>query len=368
LRRSKETTGATHRIFAQRHNTRDRPAVHESLQALHPSTQSIMKKLIKIVGALLLLVVVAICGGIAYIKLALPNVGPAPDLKVEGTPQQIARGEYLANHVTLCMDCHSTRDWSRFSGPLLAGTLGQGGEMFDRAFGFPGTFVSRNITPAGVGTFTDGELYRTITTGETRDGTPLFNIMPYTNYGRMDPEDIKAIIAYVRTLAPIAHANTPHDPDFPVNILINTFPQKAAPQKRPDPGDTLAYGAYMTNAAGCIVCHTKQEKGRIVGQPFAGGFEFSLGNGYIVRSANITPDDTGIKALTKEAFLAKFKAFTNPAAVVPVDLSKGDAQTVMPWTQFAGMTDQDLSAIYDYLRTVAPVQNTVEKYTTPKPN
>lgn len=327
-----------------------------------------MKKFLKIIAALLLIVVLGIAGLAAYIKIALPNVGPAPDLKIETTPAMVARGAYLANNVTMCMDCHSTRDWKRFSGPLVAGTLGQGGEVFDRSFGFPGTFVSRNITPAGIGSFTDGELYRTITTGVTRDGSPLFNIMPYENYGRMDPEDIKAIIAYVRTLAPITHATPAHDPDFPVNILINTFPQKAAPQKRPDPGDTIAYGAYMVNAAACIVCHTKQEKGKIVGAPFAGGFEFDLGSGYIVRSANITPDDTGIKAFTKEAFIARFKAFGNPAAAVAVDTTKGDAQTVMPWTMYAGMTEQDLGAIYDYLRTVTPVHNPIERYTIPLAN
>jgi cytochrome c553 len=322
-----------------------------------------MKKFLKIAGILLLLVLIAIGGLVAYIKTALPNVGPSPDLKVESTPALVARGAYLANHVTMCMDCHSTRDWSRFSGPLTAGTLGQGGEIFDRSFGFPGTFVSRNITPAGIGAFTDGDIYRTITTGVTRDGSALFNIMPYENYGRMDPEDIKAIIAYVRTLAPIAHATPAHEPDFPVNILINTFPKKASPQKRPDPSDTLAYGAYMTNAAACIVCHTKQEKGQIVGLPFAGGFEFNLGGGNIVRSANITPDDTGIKALDKAAFIARFKAFSKPAAAIAVDMAKGEAQTVMPWTMYAGMTEQDLGAIYDYLRTAAPVQNKVELHT-----
>jgi len=324
-----------------------------------------IKKIVKVLGAVLLLLVLGVGGLVTYVKTALPNVGPAPDLTIEPTPEMIARGAYLANHVSLCMDCHSTRDWTRYSGPLTPGTLGQGGEVFDRAFGFPGTFISHNITPAGIGTFTDGEIYRTITTGVTRDGSPLFEIMPYSNYGKMDPEDIKAIIAYVRTLTPIEHTTPRHDPDFPVNILINTMPQKATPEKRPDPGDTLAYGNYMANAAGCIVCHTKQEKGKIVGQPFAGGFEFNLGNGYIVRSANITPDDTGIKVLTKEAFIARFKAFADPAAAVPVDISKGEPQTVMPWTMYASMTEQDLGAIYDYLRTVTPVPNVIERFTIP---
>lgn len=327
-----------------------------------------IKKVLKLIGALLLLVVIGASGLIAYVKLALPDVGPAPDLKVAATPALLERGAYLANHVSLCMDCHSTRDWSRFSGPLTPGTLGKGGEVFGPELGFPGTFVSRNITPAGIGSFTDGELYHTITTGVTRDGSALFNIMPYENYGRMDPEDIKAIIAYVRSLTPITHTVPAPAPDFPVNILINTMPQKAAPQKRPDPTDTLAHGAYMVNAAACIVCHTKQEKGKIVGQPYAGGFEFNLGGGYIVRSPNITPDDTGMKATTKADFIARFKAHANPAAATPVDMSKGEMQTVMPWTMYAGMTEQDLGAMYDYLRTLQPVHNVIERWTIPTAN
>ena len=36
--------------------------------------------------------------------------------------------------------------------------------------------------------------------------------------------------------------------------------------------------------------------------------------------------------------------------------------SVMPWTMYAGMTDEDLSAIYDYLSTVAPIRNAVERF------
>ena len=327
-----------------------------------------IKKLVRIIGALLLFLVVAVGGLVAYIKLALPDVGTAPDLKVEATPALLARGAYLANNVSLCMDCHSTRDWTRFSGPLVAGTLGQGGEVFGPDLGFPGTFVSRNITPAGISSFTDGEVYHAITTGVTRDGSALFNIMPYANYGQMDPEDIRAIVAYVRSLAPINHTVPAPKADFPVNILMNTMPHKAAPQKRPEATDTLAYGAYMTNASGCIVCHTRHEKGKPVGQPYAGGFEFNLGGGNIVRSGNITPDDTGIKALSKADFIARFKAYADPAAARPVDMTKGEMQTVMPWTMYAGMTEQDLGAIYDYLRSLAPVHNAVERWTTSAAN
>ncbi len=115
-----------------------------------------MKKILLGIAAV---VVLAVSGLLTYVKAALPNVGPAPDLKVEITPERVARGSYLANTVLVCMDCHSGRDWTKFSGPIAEGTLGKGGEQFDQKFGFPGVYYSRNITPAGIKDWTDGELF-----------------------------------------------------------------------------------------------------------------------------------------------------------------------------------------------------------------
>ena len=98
-----------------------------------------MKKIKRILLWLFLLILVFLTGTLIYIKLALPNVGPAPDLKVEMTAERIARGEYLANHVAVCIDCHSKRDWTRFSGPPTQGTFGMGG---DRT---PETWHSRDL-------------------------------------------------------------------------------------------------------------------------------------------------------------------------------------------------------------------------------
>jgi len=326
-----------------------------------------MKTFLKIIGGLLLLVIVGAGCLLAYVKLALPNVGDAPDLKVEVTPELVARGEYLANYVCVCTDCHSTRDWTKFAGPLVEGTLGIGGEVFDQNFGFPGKFISKNITPFGVGNWTDGELFRAITTGVNKDGKALFPIMPYHYYGRMDERDIHAIIAYVRSLPSQESHPEASVPDFPMNFILNTIPAKATPEKRPEPTDLLAYGKYMTNAAGCNECHTKQEKGQVVGKPFAGGFEFNLGGGKMVRSVNITPHETGIKSWTKEMFVQRFKQYRDSSYVIPsVDMSKGEFQTVMPWMMYSGMTEQDLGAIYEYLRTIPPVNNTVERWTASK--
>ncbi len=84
-----------------------------------------MKKLFKWLGIIILVIVVAAGGFAGYIKMFMPNVGKAQDIKVDITPERVARGEYLANCVTLCMDCHSKRDWSIFTAPPTPGTAGK---------------------------------------------------------------------------------------------------------------------------------------------------------------------------------------------------------------------------------------------------
>src|SRR5690606_24605887 len=193
-----------------------------------------MKRILIVFFSLLLLVVIIAA---SYIGWALPNVDAPQELKVELSPERIQRGQYLANHVAVCMDCHSTRDWSRFSGPLTTGDLGKGGEYFGPEMGFPGKFYSKNLTPAHLGDWTDGEIFRAITSGVNKQGTALFPVMPYSYYAKMDREDILDIIAYLRSLSPIAHEVPASEPDFPMNFIINTFPQKPALAPRPDHTD-----------------------------------------------------------------------------------------------------------------------------------
>lgn len=78
-------------------------------------------------------------------------------------------------------------------------------------------------------------------------------------------------------------------------------------------------------------------------------------SGFVARSANITPDpETGIGRWSRTQFVQRFAAFRNPASLAAV--GPGHANTPMPWSQFAGMTDADLGAIYDYLRTLPAVK------------
>ena len=315
-------------------------------------------------GILLLTIVVAIAGFLTYAKVVLPDVGPAPDLTVEATHERIERGRYLAHSVTVCLDCHATRDWSKFSGPITPGTLGKGGDRFDESVGFPGVYFAKNITPAGIGRYTDGELYRVITTGVNKEGRSMFPVMPYLYYGKMDDEDIYSIIAFIRTLEPIENQVPESTSNFPMNFILNTIPQKGTPVKRPDPSDLLAYGAYMVNASGCIECHTQVDKGQIIQElAFSGGREFAFPDKSVVRSANITPDEeTGIGKLSKEAFIQKFKAYADSSYVIP-DVRPGEYNSIMPWTMYAHMTEEDLGAIYAYLHSIKPVKNLVVKFT-----
>lgn len=323
-----------------------------------------MKRFTKLLMYIVLLFIVVVGSAVSYVKVALPDVGPSEELSFEYTPERIARGEYLAKHVMQCIECHAHRDFSLYAGPVVPGTEGGGGEKFDQRFGFPGSFVARNITPFGVGEWTDGELFRAITTGVSRDGSALFEVMPYKHFGKCDPEDIKSVIAYLRTLEPIEMMHPASSADFPVNILINTMPAVQNKMKLPLPQDKLAYGKYLANAAVCGECHTKSEKGKVVGKPFAGGFEFALGPMGLVRSANITPHETGIGNWTKEQFIQRFKMYADSAYTSP-SVTPGEMQTVMPWMTYSGMTETDLGAIFDYLRTLEPVDNQVVRFEPP---
>jgi len=318
------------------------------------------KRLFVIALMTILLIVVGI---VSYVKLFLPNVGSAPGLTVERTPERVKRGEYLANHVTLCIDCHSTRDWSRFSGPPLSGTLGKGGELFDQKFGFPGVYYSKNITPAGISRYSDGELFRVITTGVSKEGKALFPVMPYHYYGRMDQEDIYSIISYIRTLTPINNIVPESVSDFPMNLIINTIPSKAELTVKPPETDVVNYGKYLVNAAACLECHTKFEKGKLVaGTEFGGGREFPFPDGSIVRTGNITPDEeTGIGRWSENEFLDIFHTRSDSATLAK-KLEPEAFNTMMPWTMYGKMRNEDLKAIYAYLQTVKPIRNAVVQF------
>jgi mono/diheme cytochrome c family protein len=318
-----------------------------------------MRRVLKVVGVLVGCLVLLAVAGLAYLLIAYPKVGPASDVRVDTTPARIARGAYLANHVSVCTDCHSQRDYTRYAAPVRPNTLGAGGEVWDEAIGFPGRLVARNLTPAALAGWSDGEILRAFTEGVSRDGTPLFALMPYTAYGaHMAREDALAIVAYLRTLAPRTVPIADRRLDFPLPLVVRTMPAVShMPASSPAPSDRKAYGEYLTRIAACGECHTRRDR---PDQYMAGGEEFPLPNGTVARSANLTPHATGLAGWTEDVFLARFAAYADGAGHTPVAATAPN--TPMPWGAYAGMTRDDLGAIFSYLQTLPAIANTVEKF------
>jgi mono/diheme cytochrome c family protein len=261
----------------------------------------------------------------------------------------VKRGAYLVNGPLACANCHTPRapDFSLMPGMDFAG----GFKLVDPAF----TVYAANITPdkeTGIGDWTDEEIIRAIREGKDDAGGIIFPPMPVPTYNNMSDDDVKAIVAYLRTLKPIHNLV----PGSTWNI-----PQQAMPPAKglpaPPTTDKVAYGGYIVNAlAHCFECHTPFGAN---GAPDfarlgAGGMEIQLGPGMVVRTANITPDpETGIGKWSDDDIK---KALTE--GITPTG---GHVAPPMPFPWFKNMTAEDLDAVVAYLRTIPPVTNKVER-------
>ena len=315
-----------------------------------------LKVILKLAAALIGLGVLALAGAYVYFTIILPPELPVPQLTVERTPERIERGRYLATAVFGCVYCHSERDWDLFGAPIKPGGLGKGGERFDDSVGFPGLVVSTNITPWHLGDWSDGELYQAITAGLHPDGYAFFPVMPFDVYLYLETEDVYAIIAYLRTLEPIAADHPPRQLSTFMQVIGNSRVKPAEPWQV-DPDDPISRGEYITIIGGCRFCHTPADERRqaIPGMRFGGGLGFPWED-KTVYSANISADpETGIGNWTEADFIARFKAYEGKA--IPV--SETGFNTQMAWTEYAQMTEEDLAAVYAYIMSQPPVRNEV---------
>jgi mono/diheme cytochrome c family protein len=129
-----------------------------------------------------------------------PAYGPPVETVASVAPGvTVEYGEYLANAVAHCMECHTSFGPQ---GPMFDTHLGAGGFEFRGPWG---VVVAPNITsgPDGVGKWTDAELAQMITTGTRPDGSPMFPPMPYGNFAAMTPDDLAAVILYLRSVPPL---------------------------------------------------------------------------------------------------------------------------------------------------------------------
>ena len=250
-----------------------------------------------------------------------PNVASALDLKVDSTPEQVARGEYIVN--LGCIGCHGTDE-----APPLKGGWNMAA---DEGFGFMGQVSTENLTPGGkLASYTDGEIFRAIRHGVDKDGN-LLMFMSQLSYRELSDDDIEAVIAYLRSLPTETSSAPTGDKINFLGIAImgsGMFPAPAPVADSidaPPAGATPEYGKYVATFGDCRGCHGPD----MTGAP-ATSFSSAVPN-----------PRPFVGALTLEEFIQSFRTGVRPNGVPFSD--------AMPWQSAAHMTDDDLAALYAYL-------------------
>jgi hypothetical protein len=307
-----------------------------------------------------------IVGGATYFVTYKPKFRPASTEQVESTPARLERGRYLAEAVFGCFDCHADHDVKKYGLPVV-GPLGAGGVCMGQPGAFPGVICMPNITPdreTGLGNWSDGEIIRAVREGVDRDGRWLFPAMPFREYQAISDEDARALVVYLRSLPPVKRTVPERQTTFMANMMKFAVSPLEGPVAEPNRQDKVAYGKYLAKVSGCQFCHSPVDKMHqgIGEMAFAGGQEFP-GPWGSLRSSNLTPHATGLGDRTEAQFVGMFKAFDLPLAALPEVAMKDN--TMMPWLTRAKLTEADLGAIYAYLRTVRPINRTVQKRPQP---
>lgn len=283
----------------------------------------------------------------------LPRKRPLDDRSFTATPERLARGRYLVEHLLQCFVCHSERDWDRPGAPPLEGRKGAGAILSERG---DRRIVAPNITPdreTGAGTWTDDMFARAIREGIGHDERPLYWGMWYQSFAAIADEDLAAVVAYVRSVPAVRNA-LPATRLPPDEARENAaFPRPiTGPVPGPPAGDRLARGRYLVSIADCAGCHTSWDSTRNPGL-LAGGNLIVRGT-HAAFSTNITRHESG--------------ASYGPAAFIAVIRSgkAGALDPIMPWIVFRGLTDDDLTAIYDALGGVQAVAHYVGNHGEPR--
>jgi mono/diheme cytochrome c family protein len=283
------------------------------------------------------------------------------------------RGQYIVEAVVGCSDCHTPRlptgapDMTKF----LAGV-----DCFidaDPVDGGQGCLSSANLTnhASGLASRSDAEIKELFMNGKRPDGKFLVNVMPYYTLHNLKPEDADAIVAYLRTVPGIDHTVTARQAPFD-NIPAASAP--VDPSAIPNAGDAgleaganLDNGKYLAQFA-CLECHTKHTapgtpQAIDMSKAFAGDEIFpSAALGLPsppfpaeIITANLTPDDTGLKGWTVGQIMTAMKQGkdrTNGGLCPPMPAG--------PTGAFGKLTDDDAKDIASYVHGLSPVVNAID--------
>jgi len=282
----------------------------------------------------MLVVFIAFSGGKGMAMTYFPSAPDAPNITIAGTPEQIARGEYLVN--VACAGCHSpVGPDGRPTGehPLSGGwNIAQA-----EGFGFIGDMVAENLTPGGkLAGYSDGELFRVLRYSVDQQGHEL-GMMSFLPYRELSDADTEAIIAYLRSLPAVpTTVKTGDNMNFIGAVMSGAGlfgeapPPAPASVTAPPQGVTAEYGTYVATFGECRGCH---------GPDMTGAPATSV-------SAAIPNPRPLVGTLSQEQFVAMMRSGVKPDGVAFPE--------TMPWQNASMMTDADLAALYAYI--TAPVQ------------
>ncbi len=224
-----------------------------------------------------------------------------------------------------------------------------------------GTWITPNITPdpeTGIGRWTDAEIIRAIREGKRPDGRTLGPPMPFDLYRRLSDSDVKAMVAYLRTVAPVRQVVPRSQYKVPIP---DSYGPPVGVVAEPPRQDLVKYGEYLAGpVAHCVECHTPfLPEGRpdwtrtgAGGLPFHGPWGVSY-------SANLTPDP--------ETGLGGWKDGEIIASIYGVRRGGGRVIPPMPTQHYAqGIAEGDLRAILAYLRSLPPIRSKVPAPEPPK--
>jgi hypothetical protein len=219
----------------------------------------------------------------------------------------------------------------------------------------------------GLGGWTDDQIKNAFLNGVDNQNQALFPIMPYFVFHNMSEADADAIVAYLRSIPPVANTIPERDFMFPMAAMpvpATSVPDPTLPPTDPDYASAMR-GKYLAGLAGaCIECHTTHVQGPVpldVTKLFAGGDQFPAAElglpptfPAIIYSENITSDTTGIAGW----------AASNVATVIKQGVDKNGIplcppMPVGPNGAFGGMTDSDALDIGNYIVHLPPIANTI---------
>jgi len=255
----------------------------------------------------------------------------------------VARGDYLVNGIVACGNCHTPRnaDATAVADMRLAGSFViEEPEL---------TAYAPNITQdheTGIGAWSDEEIMRAIREGVRSDGTIIGPPMPIPSYREMSDADVTAIVAYLRTVAPIRNIVPRSKYNFPLPESWGP-PLSTVPDVNRD--DPVAYGTYVGNALGhCMECHTPMVDGSFdFSRTGAGGFLLNrpLGLEIAAVAANITPHpEQGIGEWTDDEI--------KTAITKGVSRDGRMLAPIMAFPYYQNISDEDLDALIAYLRSL----------------